>query len=87
MQEVKDKFNESNEEKQVSLADLIVLGGTAAVEKAARDAGYPVKVPFTLGRVDATQEDTDVESHMFCKTAPHLCSQLKSNRYMILTGL
>jgi len=46
----------------VSLADLIVLGGTAAVEKAAKDAGYDVTVPFTPGRTDASQEDTDVES-------------------------
>jgi catalase-peroxidase len=48
--------------KTVSLADLIVLGGTAAVEKAAKDAGVDVKVPFTPGRGDATQEQTDVES-------------------------
>jgi catalase-peroxidase len=47
---------------RVSLADLIVLGGTAAVEKAARDAGYDVTVPFTPGRTDASQEQTDVES-------------------------
>ncbi|WP_215453803.1 MULTISPECIES: catalase/peroxidase HPI [unclassified Streptomyces] len=48
--------------KKVSLADLIVLGGAAAVEKAAEDAGYPVEVPFTPGRVDATEEHTDAES-------------------------
>ena len=48
--------------KKVSLADLIVLGGTAAVEKAAKDAGVDVKVPFTPGRADASQEQTDVES-------------------------
>ena len=48
--------------KKVSLADLIVLGGTAAVEKAAKDAGVDVKVPFTPGRMDASQEQTDVES-------------------------
>jgi len=47
---------------KVSLADLIVLGGSAAVEKAARDAGFDVKVPFAPGRGDATQEQTDVES-------------------------
>lgn len=54
---IKDDFG-----KNVSLADLIVLGGTAAVEKAARDAGFDVTVPFTPGRGDATQEQTDVES-------------------------
>ena len=48
--------------KKVSLADLIVLGGSAAIEKAAKDAGATVSVPFNPGRVDATQEQTDVES-------------------------
>ena len=48
--------------KKVSLADLIVLGGCAAVEKAAKDAGVDVKVPFTPGRMDASQDQTDVES-------------------------
>jgi catalase-peroxidase len=48
--------------KQVSLADLIVLGGCAAIEKAAKNAGHHVEVPFTPGRADATQEETDVES-------------------------
>ena len=48
--------------KRVSLADLIVLGGCAAVEQAAKNAGYAVTVPFTPGRMDASQEQTDVES-------------------------
>ncbi|NUT11332.1 MAG: catalase/peroxidase HPI [Nonomuraea sp.] len=48
--------------KQISLADLIVLAGCAAVERAAKEAGYEVRVPFTPGRVDASQEQTDVES-------------------------
>jgi catalase-peroxidase len=48
--------------KKVSLADLIVLGGSAAVEKAAKDAGVGVKVPFTPGRMDASQDETDVDS-------------------------
>ncbi|MGY5122502.1 peroxidase family protein, partial [Streptomyces sp. 900105755] len=48
--------------KKVSLADLIVLGGAAAVEKAAKDAGVDIEVPFTPGRVDATDEHTDAES-------------------------
>ena len=48
--------------KKVSLADLIVLGGAAAVEKAAKDAGFDIEVPFTPGRVDATEEHTDAES-------------------------
>jgi catalase-peroxidase len=48
--------------KRVSLADVIVLGGSAAVEKAAKDAGHTVQVPFTAGRMDASQEQTDVDS-------------------------
>lgn len=48
--------------KRVSMADLIVLGGCAAIEKAAADAGYKIHVPFTPGRADASQEQTDVES-------------------------
>jgi catalase-peroxidase len=48
--------------KRISLADLIVLAGAAAIEQAARDAGVPVQVPFRPGRMDASQEQTDVES-------------------------
>jgi catalase-peroxidase len=56
-------FNNQNKGKrQVSLADLIVLGGNAAVETAAATAGYPIQVPFKAGRVDATQADTDIAS-------------------------
>ncbi|BAJ27600.1 MULTISPECIES: catalase/peroxidase HPI [Kitasatospora] len=58
---VRDEFN-ARGGKQVSLADLIVLGGTAAVERAAQEAGVEVEVGFRPGRVDATQEKTDVES-------------------------
>ncbi|WP_224797648.1 catalase/peroxidase HPI [Idiomarina abyssalis] len=53
---------QSTLDKKVSLADLIVLGGTAAVEKAVKDAGYNLTVPFAPGRGDATDEQTDVES-------------------------
>jgi len=61
LQKIADDFNAESDRK-VSLADLIVLAGTAAVEKAAADAGTPIAVGFTPGRVDATQEQTDVES-------------------------
>jgi catalase-peroxidase len=54
--------NSKSSKKKVSLADLIVLGGCAAVEEAAKKAGHKVKVPFTPGRMDASQEQTDVES-------------------------
>ncbi|MGP3979615.1 catalase/peroxidase HPI [Streptomyces sp. KR80] len=60
---IRQGFNAAqNGGKQVSLADLIVLAGGAAVEQAAKDAGFDVEVPFTPGRVDASQEQTDVES-------------------------
>jgi catalase-peroxidase len=60
---VQSAFNEAQASgKQVSLADLIVLGGCAAIEKAAKDGGHTIQVPFTPGRVDATAEQTDVES-------------------------
>jgi catalase-peroxidase len=61
---IQQKFNDAQAgtNKQVSLADLIVLGGCAAIEKAAKDAGHDVTVPFRPGRTDATQEQTDVES-------------------------
>ncbi|MFJ3104441.1 catalase/peroxidase HPI [Streptomyces sp. NPDC086835] len=57
---IQQEFNSGA--KKVSLADLIVLGGVAAVERAAKDAGFDVQVPFTPGRVDASQEQTDAES-------------------------
>ena len=61
---IQKEFNDAQAggKKKVSLADLIVLGGCAAVEKAAKDAGHDVQVPFTPGRTDASQEQTDVES-------------------------
>ncbi|MFN3547551.1 MAG: catalase/peroxidase HPI [Mesorhizobium sp.] len=63
---VKAAFDaEQTDGKKVSLADLIVLGGCAAIEQAAKAAGHDVKVPFTPGRADATQEQTDVDSFQF----------------------
>ena len=60
---IQEEFNKSRSgNKKVSLADLIVLGGSAAVEKAAEDAGQPVKVAFSPGRTDASREQTDVQS-------------------------
>ncbi|GJD36062.1 catalase/peroxidase HPI [Methylobacterium aerolatum] len=64
---VMTEFNGSGGGKSVSLADLIVLGGCAAVEKAAQDAGVPTQVPFTPGRVDTTQELTDIEMFEWLK--------------------
>ena len=67
---IQQAFNSSHSNgKGVSLADVIVLGGCAAVEQAARDAGHDVTVPFTPGRTDASQEQTDAES--FAVLEPH----------------
>jgi catalase-peroxidase len=63
LERIQQEFNGSQSGRQkVSLADLIVLGGNAAVEQAAKNAGYDVTVPFAPGRTDASQEQTDVES-------------------------
>jgi catalase-peroxidase len=62
LEAIQKEFNGANGNKKVSVADLLVLGGCAAVEKAAKDAGVNVTVPFTPGRNDALQEQTDVES-------------------------
>ena len=60
LEKIREDFNKGS--KQVSLADLIVLGGCAAIEKAAKDGGHTIEVPFHAGRMDAAQADTDVES-------------------------
>nr|WP_233533942.1 catalase/peroxidase HPI [Kitasatospora sp. SolWspMP-SS2h] len=66
LEDIREAFGTSRPDGHgVSLADLIVLAGTAAVEKAAADAGHDVRVPFTPGRVDATQEHTDVEGFSY----------------------
>ncbi|ACU38048.1 catalase/peroxidase HPI [Actinosynnema mirum] len=63
LEEVKESFDSAQTGgKKVSLADLVVLGGSAAVEQAAKDAGLDLHVPVTVGRADASQEQTDVES-------------------------
>ncbi len=70
LEDIQSDFNsKASGGKKVSMADLIVLGGAAAIEKAASDAGHKVKVPFTPGRTDASQEMTDVAS--FALLEPH----------------
>ena len=64
---IQTKFNKKNTRTKVSLADLIVLGGNAAIEEAAKQAGHTINVPFTPGRTDASQEQTDVESMQLLK--------------------
>jgi catalase-peroxidase len=66
LEQIQTDFNGTrNGGRKISLADLIVLGGSAAIEKAAKDAGLNVSVPFTPGRADATQEQTEVESFVY----------------------
>lgn len=60
--DIQTAFNAKSGSKKVSIADLIVLGGNAAIEEGAKKAGFPIEVPFTPGRMDATQEQTDVSS-------------------------
>ncbi|MDF2157177.1 catalase/peroxidase HPI [Algoriphagus sp. CAU 1675] len=68
LESIQEEFNGTQSgNKKVSLADLIVLGGCAAIEKAAKDAGFEITVPFTPGRMDASQEETEVESFEFLR--------------------
>ncbi|MCC9035948.1 catalase/peroxidase HPI [Chryseobacterium sp. Ch-15] len=70
LENIQNEFNNSQPgNKRVSLADLIVLAGSAAVEKAARDAGQNISVPFAPGRMDASQEQTDIESMGYLEPA------------------
>ena len=62
LEEIQQDFNAKSGSKKVSLADLIVLGGSVGIEEAAKKAGHTLEVPFTAGRTDASQEQTDVES-------------------------
>ncbi|MDW7669675.1 MAG: catalase/peroxidase HPI, partial [Bacillota bacterium] len=60
--DIKNEFDNSDSDKKVSIADLIVLGGCVGIEKAAKNAGHDVEVPFKPGRTDATEEQTDADS-------------------------
>ncbi len=62
LENIQTEFNQKSAKKQVSMADLIVLAGTVGIEKAAENSGHKVEVPFTPGRTDASQEQTDIES-------------------------
>lgn len=89
LESVQSEFNASGTGKKISMADLIVLAGCAAVEKAARDAGQPLTVPFSPGRADASQEQTDVESFSVLEPMAdgfrnYLRGQLKPNAEALL---
>jgi catalase-peroxidase len=62
LEKIQTDFNAKSGAKKISMADLIVLAGNVGVEKAAQNAGHSIKIPFTPGRMDATQEQTDIES-------------------------
>ncbi len=85
LEEIRTAFNEKSAPKQVSMADLIVLGGNAAVEQAAKNAGVDVEVPFTPGRTDATQEQTDVESFEFLEPMADGFRNYLKTKYTIAT--
>ena len=86
LENIKNEFNQAQAgDKKVSIADLIVIAGNAAIEKAAKDAGTAVKVPFTAGRMDASQEETDVESVAFLEPIADGFRNYKKRRYSATT--
>jgi catalase-peroxidase len=83
--EIQSDFNAKGGEKKISMADLIVLAGDAAVEQAAINAGVEVKVPFVPGRMDATQEQTDVESIALLEPMADGFRNYKKTQYTLST--
>ncbi|MBV2225790.1 MAG: catalase/peroxidase HPI [Sphingobacterium mizutaii] len=82
LENIKDQFNQAQTTgKKLSIADLIVIAGNAGIEKAAKDAGNEVKVPFTPGRMDASQEETDVESVGFLEPIADGFRNYKKRKY------
>lgn len=85
LEKIQAEFNQSQSgKKRISLADIIVLGGCAAVEKAASNGGVSISVPFTPGRTDATQEQTDVESFAVLEPVADGFRNYKKSRYAAL---
>ncbi|SFN14400.1 catalase-peroxidase [Chryseobacterium oleae] len=83
---IQKEFNDSQGGgKKISIADIIVLGGTAAVEKAAKDAGHDIKVVFTPGRMDASQEQTDVESMNYMEPAADGFRNYQKRKFSVAT--
>ena len=85
LKEIQDSFNASNAPTQISLADLIVLAGNHAVEEAAAKAGVTVDVPFTPGRTDATQDNTDVNSFAVLEPMADGFRNYQSKEYTLTT--
>ncbi|WP_199141086.1 catalase/peroxidase HPI [Pedobacter sp. ASV12] len=83
---IQNEFNAAaNGGKKVSLADLIVLAGCAGVEKAAKDAGHAIEVPFTPGRTDASQEQTDIDSFAFLEPGADGFRNYRKTKYPVST--
>ncbi len=85
LEKIRKDFNSKSAPKKISLADMIVLAGSVAVEKAAANAGYKVAVPFTPGRMDATQEQTDVQSMAFLEPMGDGFRNYKKANYTLST--
>lgn len=85
LESIQTEFNAKSGKKKVSMADLIVLGGSAAVEKASSNAGFNINVPFTPGRMDATQEQTDIESFKLLEPMADGFRNYLKTRYTIST--
>ena len=84
LEKIQLEFNgQASGGKQISLADLIVLAGSAAVEKAAKDAGQTITVPFTAGRGDASQDETDVESFVPLEPAADAFRNYLGGKYIV----
>ena len=84
-EQIQSDFNGKNGSKQVSIADLIVLGGNAAVEAAAAENGFDIELPFTPGRTDATQEQTDAESFAVLEPMADGFRNYQKNKYTLTT--
>jgi catalase-peroxidase len=85
LEKLQKEFNDKNNDKKVSIADLIVLAGGVGIEKAAKNAGLAIKVPFTPGRTDATQEQTDVESFSLLEPMADGFRNYQKARYTLST--
>lgn len=85
LEKIQQEFNTKAGQKKVSIADLIVLGGNAAIEKAAKNAGQTIQVPFTPGRMDASQEQTDVSSFAVLEPMADGFRNYLKTRYTIST--
>ncbi|RYF88019.1 MAG: catalase/peroxidase HPI [Chitinophagaceae bacterium] len=85
LEAIQKEFNAGQNDKKISIADIIVLAGNAAIEKAAKDAGKQITVPFTAGRMDATQEQTDVESFGYLEPVADGFRNYRKAKYSVST--